>query len=80
MEEKEGLQGSSTRVEQELMAAAMAQAAPRQETGCPLSQGAGQPSSQVNLDHGAASLVAQDSPDDSQLGAPGLKEKETGSL
>lgn len=55
------------------MAAAMGQAAPRQETGCPLSQGAGQPSSQVNLDHGAASLVAQDSPDDSQLGAPGLK-------
>lgn len=29
-----------------------------------------QPAGRVNLDHGVSSLVAQDSPDDSQLGAP----------
>jgi hypothetical protein len=29
-----------------------------------------QPAGKMNLDHGVHSLVAQDSPDDSQLGAP----------
>lgn len=30
---------------------------------------------EVSLDHGAASLVAQDSPDDSELGGPEMKER-----
>lgn len=32
--------------------------------------GRDEPSSKMGLDHGADSLVAQDSPDDSTLGAP----------
>lgn len=30
---------------------------------------------EVSLDHGAQSLVAQDSPDDSELGGPEMKEE-----
>ncbi|MFZ5814915.1 MAG: hypothetical protein ACOY93_06385 [Bacillota bacterium] len=39
-----------------------------------------QPAGRIHLDHGVSSLVAQDSPDDPQLGAPDPagREKPTG--